>query len=417
MKSKWASFDQLCFNAVNYLIRKMGRTQQTAKQYVCYWRRIKRFMQDKGIKEFSSSVGKAYMLLQFGDTDYSKLSKSQKDFVRSVRVLSDFSDNGSIRPVKEKIFFEGPIGEAIQAYILYRVSLRLNKNTIEEGQQQLFRFTRYLSTIGVRSLEEISHLHVLNFIKTIDPKYHTLIQRSLESLRGFFRYAYREGLIEKDPFALVPKYKYTKQPKLPSFYAPGEIEKMIASIDRSRPVGKRNYAVVLLAARLGLRASDIANLKFDNLFWDKNSIILNQIKTGKRIELPILPEVGNAIIDYIKYGRPKSDSRSVFLIANSSFSSLTSCSITGIVHSYLIKAGIDISQRKHGPHALRHSLASILLEKSTMLPVISEVLGHQDTASTNYYLRIDLKSMSRCPLEVPPVDTTFYHQQKEYFYA
>ena len=174
-------------------------------------------MQEKGIKEFSSCVGKAYMLLQFGDTDYSKLSKSQKDFVRSVRVLSDFSDNGSIRPVKEQIFFEGPNGEAIQAYISYRVSLRLNKSTIEEGQQQLFRFTRYLSTIGVRSLEEISHLHVLNFIKTIDPKYRTLIQRSLESLRGFFRYAYREGLIEIDPFALVPKYKYTKQPKLPSF--------------------------------------------------------------------------------------------------------------------------------------------------------------------------------------------------------
>lgn len=331
--------------------------------------------------------------------------------------MSDFSDNGSIRPVKQQIFFEGSIGEAIQEYISYRVSLRLNKHTIEEGQQQLFRFTRYLATIGVRSVKEINHLHVLNFIKTIDPKYHTLIQRSLKSLRGFLRYANNEGLIETDPFELVPKYKYIKQPKLPSFYSPDEIEKMIASIDRSRPVGKRNYAVVLLAARLGLRASDIANLKFDNLFWDKSTVILNQIKTGKRIDLPILPEVGNAIIDYIKHGRPKSDCRSVFLIANSSFSPLTSCSITGIVHSSLVKAGIDIAQRKHGPHALRHSLASILLEKATMLPVISEVLGHQDTESTNYYLRIDLKSMSHCALEVPFVDTTFYHQQKEYFYA
>ena len=417
MKSKWTSFDDLCFNAVNYLIRKMGRTQETAKQYVCYWRRIKRHMHAKGIRKFSSSVGKAYLLSQFGDTDYSKLSKSQKDLVRSVRVLSDFSDNGSIRPVKEQIFFEGPIGDAIQAYISYRISLRLNKHTIEEGQQQLFRFTKSLAIIGVPSVKEINHLHVLDFIKTIDPKYRTLIQRSLESLRGFFRYTYNEGLIKNDPFELVPKYKYIKQPKLPSFYSPDEIEKMIASIDRSRPVGKRNYAVVLLAARLGLRASDIANLKFDNLFWDKNSIILDQIKTGKRIELPILPEVGNAIIDYIKYGRPRSDCRSVFLIANASFSPLTSCSITGIVHSYLVKAGIDITQRKHGPHALRHSLASILLEKATMLPVISEVLGHQDTESTNYYLRIDLKSMSQCALEVPPVDTSFYHQQKEYFYA
>ena len=417
MKSKWKSFDELSFNAARFLINKMGRSQETAKQYVCYWRRIKRYMHNNGIKEFDSSVGKAYLLLQFGDTDYSQLSKSQKDVIRSVRVLSDFSDNGSIRPVKEQIFFEGPLGKAIQSYVSYRISLRLNNSTIEEGQHQLFRFTKYLATIGVRAVQEINHLHVLNFIRTIDPKYRTLIQKSLESLRGFLRYAYNQGLIKNDPFELVPKYKYTKQPKLPSFYSSDEIEKMIASIDRSRPVGKRNYAVVLLAARLGLRASDIANLKFENLFWDKNSIILNQIKTGKRIELPILPEVGNAIIDYIKYGRPKSDCRSIFLIANSSFSPLTSASITGIVHSYLVKAGIDITQRKHGPHALRHSLASILLEKATILPVISEVLGHQDTESTNYYLRIDCKSMSHCALEVPPVDITFYHQQKEYFYA
>lgn len=374
-------------------------------------------MHDKGIKEFNSSVGKAYLLLEFGDTDYSKLSKSQKDVIRSVRVLSDFSDSGSIRPVKEQIFFEGQIGAAIQKYIAYRVSLRLNKSTIEEGQQHLFRFTKSLATIGVRSVKEINHLHVLNFIKTIDPKYRTLIQRSLESLRGFFRYAYNQSLIEKDPFELVPKYRCIKQPKLPSVYSPDEIEKMIASIDRSRPVGKRDYAVVLLAARLGLRASDIANLKFDDLFWDNNSIIINQIKTGRRIELPILPDVGNAIIDYIKYGRPKSDCRSVFLIANASFSPLTSGSISGSVYSYLVKAGIDITLRKHGAHALRHSLASILLEKATTLPVISEVLGHQNTESTKYYLRIDRKSMSRCALEVPPVDTSFYHQQKEYFYA
>src|SRR5882672_8947226 len=104
MKSKRSSFDELCFNGVNYLIRKMGRTQETAKQYVCYWRRIKRFMQEKGIKEFSSSVGKAYMLLQFGDTDYSKLSKSQKDFVRSVRVLSDFSPD--LSKLVQQIDFE-----------------------------------------------------------------------------------------------------------------------------------------------------------------------------------------------------------------------------------------------------------------------------------------------------------------------
>jgi integrase len=417
MKSKLNSFDQLSFDAARFLIHKMGRTQETAKQYVCYWRRIKRYMAVNKIKQFDSSVGKKYLLSLFGSQDYSKLSKGQKDYVRSVRVLSEFSSKGSIRPVKEQVFFNGPIGEAMADYISYRFSLRLNIRTVEEGQQHLFRFYKYLITHGIKSVKHISHLHILTFAKTIDPIFTTLTYRALESIRGFFRYAYKEKLIEQDIAVRVPKYNYNRQPKLPSVYSPEEIDTMIASIDRGSVAGKRNYAIVLLAARLGLRASDIAYLKFENIYWDKSTIILNQFKTGKRIELPLLPDVGNAIIDYLKYGRPKSDHPFIFLIACSPFSPIMRGAITGIVHSYLMKAGIDITQRRHGPHALRHSLASILLEKETILPVISEVLGHQDTESTNYYLRIDRKSMSKCVLEVPPVTVSFYHQQKGYFYA
>ena len=84
------SFDQLSFDAAGFLINKMGRAQETAKQYVCYWRRIKRYMAENKIKQFDSSVGNKYLLLQFGNKDYSNLSKSQKDFVRSIRMLSEF---------------------------------------------------------------------------------------------------------------------------------------------------------------------------------------------------------------------------------------------------------------------------------------------------------------------------------------
>ncbi len=191
----------------------------------------------------------------------------------------------------------------------------------------------------------------------------------------------------------------------------------MGSIDRGNATGKRNYAIVLLAARLGLRASDIANLKFENLLWEKSSLVFEQYKTGKPIEMPILAEIGNAIIDYLKYGRAKSDERFVFLIAQSPYKPINKGAITGIVHSYFVKSGVNIAHRRHGPHALRHSLAGVLLEKETILPVISEVLGHQSTASTSYYLRIDLKSMSKCPLEVPPVAAPFYQQKGGYFYA
>jgi len=417
MNPKWRSFDDLCFNAAHFLIYKMGRSQGTAKFYSCYWKRIKRHMTANNIRQFAPPIAKAYLLAQFGSKDYSQLSKSQKDFIHAVRILCEFSETGSIRPVKEQIAFAGTVGKVITAYIAHRVSLRLSKHSIEEEEQHIYRFYKYLDKINVQSVKEINQLNVLSFVKTIDPKYSTLAYRTLESIRGFLKYVYKERLIEQDLATIVPKYNRVRQPKLPSVYSPKEIDVMIASISRSTPVEKRNYAIVLLAARLGLRASDIANMKFENLFWDRSTIILDQFKTGKRIELPILPDVGNAIIDYLRYGRPKSDHRSIFLIGCSPFSSVTRGAITGIVHSSFVTAGIDISQRKHGPHALRHSLASILLEKETILPVISEVLGHESTSSTNYYLRIDRKSMSKCPLEVPPVDSSFYNQQKGYFYA
>ena len=357
------------------------------------------------------------MLNQFGNRDYHQLSKGEKDLIRAVSVLSEFHKTGRIQPVKEQPVFKGAIGKIMTGYLSHRISLRLSKHTIEEGEQHLYRFLCYLNTGKVTSIKEINQLHILKFVQAINPKFSTLTHRALESVRGFLKYAYQQNLLDHDLAAMVPKDNYKRQPNLPSTYPAQEIENMIASIDRGNATGKRNYAIVLLASRLGLRASDIANLKFENLLWDKSMIVLNQYKTGKRIQLPILPEVGNAIIGYLKYSRPKSDHRFIFLIARSPYRPVYRGAITGIVHSYFVKSGINIAHRKHGPHALRHSLAGILLDKETTLPVISEVLGHQDTASTSYYLRIDLKSMRKCPLEVPPVHVSFYQQKGGYFYA
>jgi integrase len=190
-------------------------------------------------------------------------------------------------------------------------------------------------------------VHILKFIKTINPVFSSLVHQTLQSVRGFFRYAYKQKLLKIDLASMVPKDNYKKQPKLPSTYSSQEIETMLSTIDRGNSVGKRNHAIVLLAARLGLRASDIANLKFENFLWNQSTIVLNQYKTGKKIGLPILTEVGNAIIDYLKYGRPKSTQPFVFSLARSPYTPIRSCAITGIVHSCFVKSGVNISYRKH----------------------------------------------------------------------
>ena len=417
MKAKFKTFEELTSNAADFLKNKMFRADATARHYYSLWRNVKDYMVSQSIKRFDSAVGKQFLLKEFGNRDYSQLSKREKDLVKAVSILCEFHKTDSIQPVKEQPVFNGSIGKLMVDYLSYRTSLRLKKHTIEEGEQHLYRFLCYLHTIKVSSLHAINQLHILQFIKSINPKFWSLTHLTLQTMKGFFKYAYDCNLLDSDLSMLVPKDNFKKQPRLPSTYSITEIEKLIASIDRGNASGKRNYAVVLLASRLGLRASDIANLKFENLLWEKSMIILNQFKTGKKIELPMLPEVGNAIIDYLKFGRPKSNESFVFLLSRSPFSPLNSCGITGIVHSYFVKSGINITYRKHGSHALRHSLAGILLEKETILPVISEVLGHKSTTSTSYYLRVDLKSMRQCALEVPSVPSSFYQQKGGYFYA
>jgi phage integrase family protein len=167
---------------------------------------------------------------------------------------------------------------------------------------------------------------------------------------------------------------------------------------------------------LGLRASDIANLKFENILWEDNAIRLIQQKTNKELELPLLPEIGNAIIEYLRYGRPKSQSSYIFLLARSPYTHINQPVISQIAKKYFLKANVNIKNKHHGAHALRHSLATLLLEEQVKLPVISEVLGHENTESTSYYLRIDIQSLKKCSLDVSPVCENFYTQKGGYFY-
>lgn len=233
-------------------------------------------------------------------------------------------------------------------------------------------------------------------------------------IKRFLKYLYDNGKLNKEVSHIVPKSKRVRQPKLPSTYSREEVLTMLTTVDRSSPKGKRDYAMLLLTARLGIRASDVSKLKFCEIDWEHNRISIIQEKTKTPIELPLLPEVGEAIIDYIKYGRPISELPYIFLHVNSPYDRLNRSTLHSIVCQYMRLSGISFEmERHHGPHALRHSLAALLLEKETPLPVISEVLGHRNTESTRYYLRIDINSMKQCMLDVPSVNPHFYRKDGE----
>ena len=300
----------------------------------------------------------------------------------------------------------------MEKFLLHLESLRRSKTTISGHRLYLCRFLSYLESKQVLSIEEIKEDHIIIFISTQTNNRICVIS----SIRFFFRYLYEEHILQTNLSTALQHFKWTRREKLPSVYTANEVSQIESSIQRADSTGKRNYAMMLLSTRLGLRASDIAHLTFGNISWDNSTITLSQFKTGKEIELPLLADVGEAIIDYLKYGRKRSESQRIFLYTGAPFSPMANSAVASAIGHVIETSGVDITGRKHGVYAMRHSLACRFLENEESMPVISEALGHQSTDTTMSYIRIDIESLRKCALDVPPVPCQFYEQKGGVFY-
>lgn len=223
----------------------------------------------------------------------------------------------------------------------------------------------------------------------------------ISHLRVFLRYLYLNEFTKEDLSLFIPKSNVLlKRKHIPTTWTREDIEKILACIDLASPVGKRDYAIILLVARLGIRVSDVIRLEFDNIKWEKNCIQLSQYKTNELLVLPLFEDVGQAIIDYVKNGRPASDLKLVFITHKPPFQKFSDNNhLYGMFNKYLYKAGIEVTPEKnHGMHTLRHSLANELLRKEIPLPVISEILGHKSLETTMQYLRADTEQLRCCTL-------------------
>ena len=424
MNEQIKEFHELMSKAGDYLESELSYSLSTISRYRWAWKEIKNYMILNKIERYDQKVETLLLQNRLGDRGIQKLSENERYIYHGSRMLTEFKSTGTItaparsQRKEDSIFFDGAIGGAITGFLEHkRLKERLRVSTLYGYRQNLFPFLQYCNKNGIGSLEDIDLGFILGYLGQLNCRKKTVVQVTILALRSFMKYAYQQKLLAIDYSNKIPRYRSVNQPRLPSTYSKEEIERLIISVDKSNSLGKRNYAIILLAARLGLRASDISRLKFTELHWDTSTIEIMQVKTGKELVLPILPDVGNALIDYLKYGRPKSESPFVFLIAKAPYAQFhTSQVVTHVVQRAYKKAGIDVKGRKFGAHSLRHSLGFRMLEESTALPIISEVFGHQSTESTRYYLRIDLKSMRQCMLDVPPVPTSFYQQKGGVFY-
>lgn len=404
MRNSFQNFGDLVKKATSYLI-KIGYSPRSIDRFRKEWSLLAKYMDEKGIEEYTPEVGAQFLHSSAGHIEYRHLTEEQKNQIHNINILSDFVVTGVIIRGKKRqkvTLLNGEIGKVMIEYIQ---SSKKNKNlapgTTQDYYRSLSNLLNFLNINEVTTIVGIRRDVIVRFCKSLDAYSYFTKREIISRIKEFTEYLFGNGYISEKVSEAIIKPRVIKSPKLPSFYSPAEFAQIVNSINRATPEGKRDYCIILLAARFGIRSSDICNFKFANLLWERSTIVFIQVKTGNPVELPLTAEVGNAIIDYLKNGRPETKAKEVFIRHTDPYVGLTKNHLYVICSKYMKKAGIIYDGRKHGLHSLRHSLATNLLESEVSLPIISGILGHSGTSCTKGYLRVDLTLLRKCALDLP----------------
>ncbi|MCD7771821.1 MAG: site-specific integrase [Oscillospiraceae bacterium] len=389
---------------------------KTIQFYEREWKKIRSFLlTEYGNTEFDMERGLSYLEKTYNlQTKYNDgtLSQQRVQLLRVVHMLEDYR----LHQVLTKRYYASKNPIQLNEYYSklfekYTVSLSesgLSACTIEHYTTSSRVFMDYLTQKGISSAEDIS-LEVCNgYLKTLAGYSFKTVEQNVCGIRHFLRFLRDAGLIGDDIAAEIHMPVISKNATIPSVWKPDELRKMIQTIDRGSPTGKRDYAMILLACILGLRIGDIKDLRFNNFDWGEKKLSFVQNKTHKPLSLPIPDAVGWAVIDYIRNGRPKYyDTDVVFVKHMPPFDPFPDNNHLGDrIVFYMNKAGIRKDKDRHsGFHSLRHSAGTMLLDMETPLPVITTILGHADTDTTGIYLKTDLRKLAECVL---PVEVTAY---------
>ena len=274
----------------------------------------------------------------------------------------------------------------------------LSPSTLHHKQNNILVFLNYLSNHDIYNFENFDINIVFRFINSLNYAPQTI--SGLEfNLREFFDILHKTGMTDFEGREVFPVIFTNKRDRIISFYSTKEIRKVIDVLDPKSRNYTMNKCMVLIAAQIGLRSSDILGLKLSEIKWDKGLIERKQAKTGNLVSVPMPENIRLLLIDYIKNHRPECDSDYVF-INQTSMNRYCSTELLAIVRRLIRKTDISVKNRKVGPHALRHSLATRLLESNTPMPVITGILGHKNLNTTRAYLNIDIESLRKRSMEV-----------------
>ncbi len=387
-------------------LERLNYTYNSLCGFRALYKRVIAFANEKEELYFSEELGREFLKEKYNCTiNYYKeaMPKSFKYPIRGIRVLGDYQLHSVIvrRIVKKPGYVKPPQFEKeLTAYERECESNDYSKRGLRTRMQRLFFFIDYLDARSVQDVNSITPVMISDYVKTIYAHHEKSISSILTTLRVFLRFLYFNQYTDEDLSLKVPKQSKYYYPPVPSIWNKEDVVRMLEGVDRGNPTGKRDYAILLLVARLGIRAGDIKSLELSDLNWRSKIIELRQNKTKNVVTYPILKDIGWALIDYLKNARPISNSPFIFIRMNAPYEAFgENANLHNIITKYTRLSGIKVPRgKRHGLHSLRHTLASTLLAEGTPLPIISEILGHFNSKSTGIYLHTGIEALRSCAI-------------------
>ena len=393
-------------------LQRLGYASGTIAFYRKTYKKFIRYAESNGIQRYSIEVGEKWLKDSFG-IDPGLVIKSRGAYnskwyylIRPCQCLTEWQLHGCIPLKKQGKLASRPtphqFKDGYESYAIFCRDADYSERGTYTRLNRIKRMLLFFDQKGVSSFNDITGRAISAFLATQIELDSRTIATMLSSCRVFFRHLYRTGFTQNDLIEKLPAVKANRQFKLPRVWRQEDILTVLHSIDRGNPVGKRDYAILMLITRYGLRSADVKTMKLSNLRWNENIIEIIQNKTRNPLQLPLLRDVGWAIIDYLQHGRPPSEHSEVFLTCTIPIRpfGVHSNALNSILAKRVQQAGVRVPRDvPKGMHSLRHTLASVMLANDVDLPIISATLGHITSEATGIYLHTDISRLRECVLD------------------
>ncbi len=307
-------------------------------------------------------------------------------------VVPGFKGKGRSKRVKTPFF------EQVPGFFPYlREERGLRESSILHYGHYLRLFEAYLKQIEFGNLADLTPAVLSAFlIQEGRSLSKSSVTGLCSSLRVFLRFIHREGGTEIDLSGVIESPRKYQLSNLPRSISWGDVRKMLEVVDRRSILGKRDYAILLLLLTYGLRACEVANLRLNDIDWKRERLLISERKAGHNTAYPLSTVVGEAIVDYLKNGRPETSERHIFFRVMAPKVPLRSKAISVRVTHYLHKAGIKVG--RPGSHTLRHTCVQRLVDAEFSFKAIGDYVGHASPSSTQVYTKISVETLREVAL-------------------